>query len=318
MALSSMQVFQEEVQSSMTEVLADKTNLFNAASNGALILESDSFAGDYSKEAFYKKISGLVRRRNAYGSGAVTAKSLTQDLTVSVKVAAGTPPVTFNLEDFNWINKDPVEAGVVIGEQMAGDMLSDMLNTAVSALVAAMTNVGATVVHDGTAGTATLNALNSGAALFGDRSGSIAAWLLHSKVAHNIYDVALTNANRLFEFGTVQVIQDGFGRPLIVFDSSSSITAGTPDTYHTLGLVQGAVNIRQQGFTDNFETSNGDENIIRTYQAEWAYGLGLKGYAWDTTNGGKSPNDAALATGTNWDKVATSIKDTAGILVNTQ
>lgn len=49
-------------------------------------------------------------------------------------------------------------------------------------------------------------------------------------------------------------------------------------------------------------------------QVDYTFGLSLKGYTWDESNGGKSPSDAALATGTNWDKVATSIKHTAGVL----
>jgi len=31
--------------------------------------------------------------------------------------------------------------------------------------------------------------------------------------------------------------------------------------------------------------------------------MGILGYAWDISNGGRSPSDAAVATGTNWDKV---------------
>jgi hypothetical protein len=49
-------------------------------------------------------------------------------------------------------------------------------------------------------------------------------------------------------------------------------------------------------------------------QVDYSFGLGLKGYSWDQTNGGKSPTDAELATGTNWDKVVTSDKHTAGVL----
>ena len=62
----------------------------------------------------------------------------------------------------------------------------------------------------------------------------------------------------------------------------------------------------------------GGENIKTTYQAEWTYNVGLKGYAWDIAAGGKSPTDVALGTSTNWDKVATSNKDTAGVLVKTK
>ncbi|NNA37726.1 hypothetical protein HBO97_24845, partial [Pseudomonas lundensis] len=44
------------------------------------------------------------------------------------------------------------------------------------------------------------------------------------------------------------------------------------------------------------------------------FGLGLKGFTWDTANGGKSPTSAELATGTNWDLVANSIKGSAGVI----
>ncbi len=64
----------------------------------------------------------------------------------------------------------------------------------------------------------------------------------------------------------------------------------------------------------NIETSNGQTRIETTMQMDYSFGLGLKGYTWDEANGGKSPSDAEIATGTNWDKVATSIKHTAGVL----
>jgi hypothetical protein len=59
---------------------------------------------------------------------------------------------------------------------------------------------------------------------------------------------------------------------------------------------------------------NGKTRIETTMQVDYSFGLRVKGYAWDVTNGGKSPSDAALATGTNWDKVATDNKHTAGVL----
>ena len=59
----------------------------------------------------------------------------------------------------------------------------------------------------------------------------------------------------------------------------------------------------------------GKENIQRTYQAEWSYNLGLLGYSWNTAAGGSSPSDTALGTPSNWTKVATSNKDTAGVLL---
>lgn len=319
MALSDLAVFSEYAYSTMTEMQDQQIGLFNGATRGGLVLQSGNHQGDYSDEAMWAKISGLVRRRNAYGSGAVAEKVLEHLTETSVKVAAGTPPVRIDPGMMKWIQRSPEEAGVVVGKQMAEDSIADMLNTAVLVYTAAIGQV-ANVVYDHSAtGAMSLVALNKGAAKFGDRAGAIVAWVMHSKSAFDIYGEALTNATRLFVFGNVRVIEDGFGRPLVVTDSPNLITAGTPDTYAALGLTPGAVLVSQNGdFTDNVETKNGDENIIRTYQAEWSYNVGVQGFAWDKTNGGKSPTNAALGTATNWDRYATSDKDLAGVLVKAQ
>ena len=83
-------------------------------------------------------------------------------------------------------------------------------------------------------------------------------------------------------------------------------------------LVQSQVrNVVGSSTVDSVLTT-GKENIQTTYQAEWSYNLGLRGYAWKTESGGAAPNDTALGTGTNWEKVVTSNKDTAGVLLKTK
>jgi len=316
MALSDLAVFSEFAHSTMTEMQDQQVGLFNAATRGGLVLQTGNHQGDYSDEAMWAKISGLVRRRNAYGSGAVAEKVLEHLVDTSVKVAAGTPPVRIDPGMMKWIQRSPEEAGVVVGRQMAEDSIADMLNIAVLAYATAIGQVTALVYDHSATGNMSLIALNKGAALFGDRSGALTAWVMHSKSAFDVYGEALTNANRLFGFGNVRVIEDGFGRPLVVTDSPHLIVAGIPDDYLALGLTPGAVLVSQNGdFTDNVETKNGDENIIRTYQAEWSYNVGVQGFAWDKTNGGKSPTNAAIGTATNWDRYATSDKDLAGVLV---
>lgn len=322
MALSDLAVFSEYAYDSMTEVLAQQVELFNAASRGTLTLQPAAHQGDYSDRAFYQKIDGLVRRRNAYGSGSVTGKTLAHLVDTMVKVAAGTPPVSLDPGQFKWIQRNPEEAGAALGQQLAKDTLADMLNTGVACTYAALAQV-TEVVHDGTAGNLTPTALNNGARKFGDRSNAILAWILHSSPLHDFYNDNLANAERLFTYGTVNVIADPFGRVFVVSDSPSLVEADGVgvgiDKYHTLGLVGDSLVIGQNNdFTDNFETKNGDENILRSYQAEWSYNVGVRGFSWDKTNGGKSPNDAALATSTNWGKYVTSDKDIAGVVVETR
>lgn len=323
MALSDLAVFSEYAYSTMSEMQDQQIGLFNAATRGGIVLQSGNHQGDYSDEAMWAKISGLVRRRDAYGSGAVSEKVLEHLVETSVKVAAGTPPVRIDPSMLKWIQRSPEEAGVVVGRQMAEDSMADMLNTSILCYVAAVGQVPeVTYDHTGT-GEMSLIALNRGASRFGDRAGAIAAWVMHSKSAFDIYGEALANSAGLFSFGNVLVQQDGFGRPLILTDSPNLIEAdgggAGVDYYLTLGLTPGAVLVSQNGdFTDNTESKNGFENIVRTYQAEWSYNVGIQGFAWDKSNGGPSPTSAALGTATNWDRYATSDKDLAGVLIRAQ
>lgn len=318
MALSDLAVFSEQAYTTMTEVMTQQVDLFNAASRNTIQLSAGANQGDYNEKAFFAKVSGLVRRRNAYGTGAVTAKTLQHLTDTMVKVGAGTAPVRIDPGQFKWIQQNPELAGTVIGQQMAKDAMGDQLNTAIGAAVAALSGVSA-VIYDATGDTPdtlTAAALNKGAAKFGDASSEIAAWIVHSAPMHDFYSNAIANASQLFTYGSINVIADPFGRVFVVTDSTPLITTGTPNIYNCLGLTQGAITVEQNNdFTDNTETKNGDENIIRTYQAEWSFNLGVKGFSWDKTNGGKSPTDAALMTQTNWDKIVTSNKDLAGVLV---
>lgn len=318
MSLANLKVFNQYAYTAFLELLSYNVQLFNAATKGGLVLRGGNNQGDYADVALYSRISGLIRRRDAYGSGAVTAKDLAMLQQTSVKVAAGTPPVNITPHWWQWIQRSPDEAGVVLGKQMAEDTLADMVSVAIKSYVAAITNVGASNVSDGTASNMTLDALNTGASLFGDRAQDINCWVIHSKPMFNLFGASLTNTAKLFLFGTVQVLNDGFGRPFVVTDQPDLVYTSAGTKYHTLGLASGGVLIEQNpDYLDNIQTLNGDENITRTWQAQWTYNVGLKGFAWDKTNGGHSPSNAALATGTNWDQYATSIKDLSGVIVNT-
>jgi hypothetical protein len=322
MALSDLTVYSEFTYTTLGEMLAQQIELFNAASGGTIVLTPGSFLGDYNDTVFWKKLSGLVRRRNAYGTGALTAINLEHLVETGVKVAAGTPPVEINPSQFTWIQQNPEVAAVELARQLAPEMMADFLNTAIGITHSALSGISTNITDQtgGTPTTATHRKLNQGSALLGDRSTDLLAWIMHSKVMHDLFDSNLSNTERLFEFGTTFVMRDFTGRAFIMTDSPNLInTTPTPDTYHTLGLTTGAVTISPNNdYIDNFETSNGNENIERTWQAEWTFQAAVKGFAWDKTNGGRSPTTSALMTGTNWDRIATSHKDLAGVIVDTK
>ncbi|CAM2978918.1 major capsid protein [Glaesserella parasuis] len=312
-----LQVFNKQTQTALTEMVDQDIQKFNEASAGTIVLQNVPTEGDFDIRSSFKAISGLVRRRNAYGSGSVDSKRLQQMLNVAVKVAAGTPPLEYEPQQYHWILKNPELAAITIGEQLAKARMADMLNTAVLAGVAAIGGNTKTVLDDKT-NAPTFRTLNKGAALFGDRSSAIKGWALHSTTMHSLFDNALTNTEKLFTYDNINVIRDPFGRLFIVTDSPALVD--TQNTaYNTLGLVENAIIVSgNNDFNSVIVPKTGGENISATYQAEWTYNVGIHGYTWDMQAGGKSPNDSALGTPTNWVKSATFDKDTAGVLIKTR
>lgn len=326
MALSDLAVYSEYAYSTMTEVLQQQVDLFNSATNGAILLRSAAHQGDFSDLAFFQKIDGLIRRRNAYADTAIQQRSLKQIVDTMVKVATGTPEIRLDPGQFKWIQMNPEVAGAALGQQLAVETMADMLNTGLGATRAALLQVPE-VVTDITAETgedadlASLKSFVRATGKFGDASGRIACWVMHSKPMFDIYANSLTNNERLFVYGDVIVQRDPFGKLMVITDSPNLVDSVTdPDdpVYASLGLTAGAIILDQNNdYTAAEDTQTGFENIRRTFQAEWSYELGIKGFSWDKANGGKSPTNAALLTSTNWDRYSTSHKDLAGVLLET-
>ena len=317
MALTNFSVFSEYMYNSATETIAQQVELFNTASRNTITLRSGSSDGDYSYDTMFAQVANMVSNRNAYGTGTFSPVALEQLQTASVKIGGRTELMEFSPSDFDWINQDPEQAGTAFGEQVAKGLLQYMLNSALAATSAALSGVAA-LDYDGTAAVASLNSLQSAAGLFGDRASAVAAWIMHSKSKTDIIGAAITNANDLFEFGTVRITTDAEGRPLIVTDSPAliDIDAGGAGIhhYHQLGLVTGAIMLQDnQNYRLHENSDVTAENTKYFMKAEFDFNLGIKGFTWDTVTGVKSPSDAQLATQTNWDQTATEVKDLCGV-----
>ncbi len=311
MSLSNFQVFQDFAYRAATEIIDQKVNLFNTATKGGLVLSVKGNIGDFMETASFGLIAGMVKNRNAYGTGNLTGVNLAQIKENSVKIALGTDPIQWTGTSFDWIQRPAEEAGVIFGEQWAAAKMQYMLNTTLAGLNAAMEASG-DVTYDGTAGAASLSSLNLAAGKMGDRRSSIGCWVMHSKSETDIYAQALANANDLFDFGTVRVVSDGHGRPLVVTDSNALVfdNAGT-DNYIQLGLVAGSAIIDDNGDTRLYEqTDIYKENVVQALKAEASFNLAIKGFEY---GGGRSPNDAAIALNTNWTRSVASEKDGPGV-----
>jgi hypothetical protein len=285
-----------------------------------MIVNTVGRVGDFALDSFYKTISGLIQDRDPTSTAAATASKLTQDNLISVKLNK-MALVEQTLDSFKKKGVDSREMSFVLGQQFAKAVLVDYITSGVGAAAAA---IGQHNNQNNDSATITTAGLVQALSVLGDRGGDVAAFVMHSKayydlvqsqIAANIYDVSSVNIKQ----GSPITL----GRPVIVTDSASLISVGTGpgavDEYHTLALTPNAIKIEESEERNLHSTIvSGKANLILQWQAEYAYNLALKGYKYDTVNGGASPNLATLATATNWDKVVTDNKDLLGVRLVTQ
>lgn len=319
MSLTQMKVFQDFIMPATIETLGQMVDKFNAASRGAIRLTMTGFTGDFLQESFFAAVHSAQRRVDRYATNATASVTDLSELKRSaVKVAGGFGPIRYEPSQLTWLNRPTAQGIEVASRNFAEAMLKDQLNTAIAALVAAIENQS-TATYNGLTPSPDLGisyaTINQSHAKFGDASGNLVAEVMTGSVFHKLIGQNLANAAQLFNAGNVTVV-DVLNKSVIVTDAPALyLTASPVSKEKVLSLVDGAAVVFDGGdVISNIETSNGAERIVTTMQVDYTFGLGLKGYTWDETSGGKSPTDAELATGSNWDKISTDIKHTAGVL----
>lgn len=316
--LSDFKIYNEEFQGGYIERLTQNANAFNENSRGTLRLVTDDMLGYFKREAFWKQIgTGLVRRQDTTDNSAVTPRKLEQLEKVDVKLFRIIEPVDVTYNSFKEIGGDADRDASFILGQMAADTISrDMLNTAIKAMAAA---VPAALTNDVTAATVqsiTHNNVLRTLAKFGDNSDRIKALVMHSSTWFDLLEQGLDDGYEHVAAGILNVVfVPTFNRPIIVTDSPALInTSPDPDVYTVLGLTEDAAVVSKVGDVQMAaQQVLGNEQLAIRFQGEYRYTLGLKGFAYDSANGGINPDDTAIATASNWDKCVTSNYDTLGV-----
>jgi hypothetical protein len=313
-------IYNEQFITGYTETLVQETNVFNAASRGALTLQKQMKLGDYAKETIFDLVSNIVSRRDISSLDAADDKDLTTSEIVDVKCNRIHGPVKKTLDALKKIGKDAGEFSFILGQQVAKAVLVDQVNTILAALAAALSGVAA-LVYDGSSvgsGTLTHTMLAYGKGKMGDQAPRVALWVMYSKVNTDLGVQALSDkitnvADGVINFGTL----GANGLPVLIVDSSSLLIAATPQQYSTLGLVAGAGRVIESEDPTMVLAGplTGYKNLVYRMQGESAFNIGIKGFTW---GGGVNPLDAAVASSGNWTQSATSVKDCAGVLIKTK
>lgn len=318
----TMVIYPAQFHSGMYEVLARNLNAFNAASNNALILESEILPGDYAAESFYKTPTSAVTRRDTTSTSAASIVDIATDEEKAPKLNRKFGPFQKSVDAWRKIGKDAQEMSFVLGQMAAEEILRDQLDAAVAAAEAAIQSQAAMIYDATELSTKTLThaALANGLAKMGDVASRITAWVLHSKPHFDLVQQALTDKITNVADAVIYGASPGtLGRIPIVTDSAQLTDAnGTAtDTYNTLGLVPGAVRVKvSETMAPSFIPVPSKENQLWEFRVEFAYDVFVKGMKFDVTV--VNPTVAQLGTHTNWTLAAASAKNAAGVRIVTQ
>lgn len=322
---ANFKIYHEYLQTRINELLAQNGNAFNAASQGAIRLTTQSLRGDYAYRAFFANMgAGIAARRDVTSVGAAADTPITQEELISVKLNRKLGPIGQTRDAFRKImtRYSETEFTGLVAEQFANAMQLEMLNTGLSAAQAALVAQAASAYQDASLGSISTDALFAVLAKFGDAASRVVCWVMHSKPYYDLVrGQASANILNITSFNIQTGTPVTVGRPVIVTDSASLIlNPVSPDVnnYITLGLTADAIMVENSEEQDVVvDDVTGLENLIVRMQGEYAYNLSLKGFKYDTASGGVNPIGSAIATGSNWDLAMTSVKDRAGVALTT-
>ena len=315
-------IYEDELYSGMYEVEAQNTELFNAASSNTMNIVPREHIGDFSKEAFFTNTASAVTRRDITSGSAGSATELSSDELIGVKLYRRYQ-FDKKLTDIKRIGYSEQEYSFIVGQQIAKWKMKDMLNSGLLSLSTALGTETGNILDITGDSPSTLNydSIPTLLAKFGDRSPALRHIVGHSKPIHDLLGDALSvTVENVAGTSINQGSIPSMGKGLSMTDSSDLIvTDGVSsgvDAYKTLFLQEDALRIEQsEDETVWGGQVDGLENLVVRVQGEYAITVKVKGFEY--ADSGANPADTALATGANWNQVATDTKDTAGVYILT-
>jgi len=309
----ALKIDNEVVKTAMSEVLMQNINNFNAGTNGAISLSTEYIKGDAEEFSGLAEIANIIARRDPTVDTPAAVKNIDSIDANNIKVYFGTGAIEFKLVDAERYGSDSDAFSMAIGEQIGVGLINFMLNQGISAAVGALGSNTNIIVGDGTADVS-FSFLNDGLAKFGDASKNLVSWVMTGNQYHKLMGDAIANYN--IDSVTGGAIQTGttasLGRPVFVTDSAGLGGVATGEAI--LGLTAGALRLAETSARQIYnEIVTGNENLKYRIQAESDVLLRVLGYSYI---GPANPLTGDLEATTNWNKVATDDKATAGILVN--
>jgi hypothetical protein len=319
--VSNFTIYDSYYQTAMVEELAQNLNVFNAASNGAIVMRNRAITGNYEYETMFD-LPDTIDHRDNTSTSTQTDGYIEDSQQVGVKVNLKYKPFKMTNDAFVKKGFTSQTFSTMLGAANSRRKMEYLVGAATGILGNKLASV-ATLTNDISAeSTNTLNAdaLAEALALFGDQASNIVCWVMHSKPYWNLVRAAI--ADKIYEEAGLVVYGGSpgtLGKPVIVTDAASydaADSSGGYNKYWTMGLTRNAL-VLDQSEPDYVvaDVVTGEENIATRIQGEFAVNFKMRGATWDVTNGGSNPALATLFTATNWDNIWSDVKLLPGVVV---
>jgi hypothetical protein len=309
-------VYKDIIRAEEYRRTVEKLDIFNAASGGGVVLDSDparqlAEGGDFGEQARWKPIDGLISRRDNDNPGsAVATRKLEMASAKNVRQTTGCGPVAVSDIQARKAGRkfDMISAMVNLGQQFADAKMLSIRDNLIAAGVAAAANVSEHVMDVGvTSGSkvlCTMAQLNKLLGKMGDARESIAALLMPSVVFTDLVGDTITNykMDRVAGVTIYRDVLQAFGRTVLVADVPSLITEGTGDDYNVyrvLGLGAGALRgtiIYDQGIELQRDILR--ESTMTYVREDFDTEYEVFGCKWDAVT--DNPTNAEIADSANW------------------
>lgn len=300
-------IYNDLAQTAYLERMQDIIDVFNASSNGAIVLTNELIEGDLRKRSFYK-VGGSIIHRDVNSTAVVTPNKISAGEAVGIKCPWKYGPYASTEEAFKRRARSLTEFSEVVGQDNADAVLEGYIAYAMAGLEASIGGNSAMVAKASIAKDGK-KALTKGFRSFGDRFNRIALWVMDSSIYLDFVDQAIDN--KIYEEAGLVIYggQPGtMGKPVLVTDKAPQ--------EKVFGLQAGAISVTESqapGFRSY--QINDQENLGMGFRAEGTFNLDVLGYNWKET-AGVNPDLTAIASAANWVKYANSNKSTAGVMID--
>lgn len=312
--INSLEVFENTVYKIGEILLRENVEIFNENSAGCIHLKDFNIVGDFERQmSIGLNAKNIVKARNPYTMRKIDPVNFSRTSSNVVKLGLGTYPIEWTHDQFNWVKDNPKKAGVIIGQAIAKGTLLTMLEYAIGG-VASVLGANAEVTHEiAEADGLSISDFVKAVRPMGDQSSEVEMWVMNSLDNNDLILNNIENQNRLFKFGTVVINELPTGQRMLITDNRGLVQ---DDARYILGLTRGAVGVgNTTSMNSNITTTNGQTNILYSYQAEWESALQIKNYRYKTNQAMEGLSYAQITQASNWEAIESDPKAAPGVVI---